>query len=397
MNKLTIEQLDLDGAQVLMRVDFNVPLSSGGEVENDQRIVAALPTIRYALDRGASVVLMSHLGRPTGKVEPEYSLRPVCARLGRLLGREVAFADDCVGPAAERAARELEPGQVLLLENLRFHPGEEKPAREPDFAERLARLGTVYVDDAFGTAHRAHASIVAVAERFDRRAAGFLMAKEIDAFHRALAAPERPFVTVLGGAKVSDKIPVIEHLLDLVDALLVGGAMAYTFLRARGVDVGASRVESERIELAADLDARARERGVSLVLPSDHVCGRAFEDGTETRTTDGVEIPAGWMGLDIGPRTRKEFRGEILRARTVVWNGPMGVFEWDAFAGGSEAIARACAESSALTIVGGGDSVAAVERFGLAEGFDHVSTGGGASLELLEGKTLPGIAVLSDA
>jgi len=395
MNKLTIEDLDLRGARVLMRVDFNVPLRDG-QVENDQRIVSALPTIHYALDHGASVVLMSHLGRPKGEIEPEYSLRPVCRRVAELLGREVGFVEDCVGDAAERAACDLGPGDVLLLENLRFHPGEEKPEREPDFAERLARLGTAYVNDAFGTAHRTHASMVAVAERFDRRAAGYLMAKEIDSFDRALASPGHPFVTVLGGAKVADKIPVIENLLDKVDSLVIGGAMAYTFLRARGVSIGASRVEDDRLTLAEELASRARRRGVELLLPVDHVCGRAFDENTETMTTDGVDIPQGWIGLDIGPKTQNVFRSKILDARTLIWNGPMGVFEWDAFAKGSEAIARACAESSALTIVGGGDSVAAVERFGLADGFDHVSTGGGASLALLEGKTLPGIAALSD-
>jgi phosphoglycerate kinase len=395
MDKLTIRDLELAGKKVLMRVDFNVPIREG-RVDNDKRIVAALPTVRYVLDRGAAVILMSHLGRPKGEVKPEFSLAPVRESLEELLGRSVRFVADCVGPEVERAAAALQPGDVLLLENLRFHPGEQKPEREPDFAERLAGLGDCYVNDAFGTAHRAHASMVAVAERFDRRAAGFLMEKELDYFGKALASPARPFLALLGGAKVSDKILVLETMLDRVDALLIGGAMAYTFLAARGVGVGGSRVEQDRLELAGEILARSKGKQVDLLLPLDHVCGRDFSENTESMVTEGETIPDGWMGLDIGPRTVESWAGRVRGSGTVVWNGPMGVFEWEPFASGTMALARACAESDAVTIVGGGDSASAAKRSGLADRFSHISTGGGASLELLEGKELPGVAALSD-
>jgi phosphoglycerate kinase len=395
MNKLSVRDLDLRGRKVLLRVDFNVPIRDG-RVDDDKRVVAALPTIRHILENGAAVILMSHLGRPKGEVKPEFSLAPVRDCLAGHLGRPVGFVEDCVGPAAELAAAELAPGQVLLLENLRFHPGEEKPEKEPDFAERLSRLGDCYVNDAFGTAHRAHTSMVGLAERFDRRAAGFLMAKEIEYFGKVLSDPAKPFAAVLGGAKVSDKIPVLEHLLERVDALLIGGAMAYTFLAARGTSIGASRVEDERLSLAGTVLDGAAGRGVEVLLPVDHVCGRAFDEGTERMTTDGVEIPDGWMGLDIGPETVNAYTAKIREAGTVVWNGPMGVFEWEPFATGTFAVARACAQSDAVTIVGGGDSASAAAKSGLADRFSHISTGGGASLELLEGKSLPGLEILSD-
>jgi phosphoglycerate kinase len=395
MNKLSIDDLDLAGKTVLMRVDFNVPIRDG-EVDNDNRIVAALPTIRTAIERGAAVILMSHLGRPKGQAKPEFSLRPVRDKLAQHLETEVRFVEDCVGPQAEQAAAELKPGDVLLLENLRFHPGEQKPDTEPGFVGALARLGECYVNDAFGTAHRAHASMVGVAEHFDRRAAGYLMAKELDYFGQALASPRRPFVALLGGAKVSDKILLIENLLDKVDAILVGGAMAYTFLAAQGHAVGASRVEDDKLDLARDLLAKAADKGVDLLLPTDHVCGREFDEATEVRRVETTEIPEGWMGLDIGAGTIETFAERITAAGTIVWNGPMGVFEWSAFAEGTMALARACAESDAVTIVGGGDSASAAKKSGLADRFSHISTGGGASLELLEGKQLPGVAVLTD-
>lgn len=400
MNKLSIADLDLAGKRLLMRVDFNVPIkfdsAGAGVVDNDKRITAALPTVRHALDRGAAVILMSHLGRPKGEFDPEFSLKPVRGRLEELLGQPVAFAEDCVGPVAEAAAAALKPGQVLLLENLRFHPGEKKPDSEPGFDEQLARLGDCYVNDAFGTAHRAHASMVAVAQRFERRAAGFLLAREIDYFNRALSEPERPFIAILGGAKVADKITVLENLLSKVDALLIGGAMAYTFMRSQGASVGASRVETDQLDLARRILSDAREKEIDILLPIDHICGAEFDADTAPRTTGSTEIPDGWMGLDIGPGTVARFAERIAGARTVIWNGPMGVFEWEAFANGTMAVAKACAETEATTIVGGGDSVSAAKKSGMADRFSHISTGGGASLELLEGKTLPGIAALTD-
>lgn len=395
MDKLTIKDLDIHGKKVLVRVDFNVPLRSG-RVEDDQRIVATIPTLQYALEQGAALILMSHLGRPAGRVKPELSLRPVAQHLESRLGRPVQFVTACVGQTARDAAAALRPGQLLMLENLRFHQAEEDPGKDSQFAPAVARLGTCYVNDAFGAAHRAHASIVAVAQQFDRPVAGFLMAKEIECLSRALQSPVRPLVTILGGAKVEDKIPLIENLLDKADALIIGGAMAYTFLQARGVAVGSSKTEQDLLELCAEIQARADRNNVDILLPQDHLCGRELAEGTPTRRTQGPEIEEGWMGLDIGPSTIEAFSKRIQKARTLIWNGPMGVFEWPAFAAGTMAIAQACADSEAFSIVGGGDTVAAVNRSGLTERFSHVSTGGGASLELLEGKELPGLAVLID-
>jgi 3-phosphoglycerate kinase len=395
MNKLSIEDLDLRGKKVLMRVDFNVPIKEG-RVDNDKRIVAALPSIRHALDQGAALILMSHLGRPKGEPDPAFSLKPVQDCLAEHLGIEVRFAEDCVGLAAEQAAAALKPGEVLLLENLRFHAGEKKPGAEPGFSDSLAKLGDCFVNDAFGTAHRAHSSMVGVAERFEKRAAGFLMMKELEYFSKALSSPGKPFLALLGGAKVSDKILVLDNLLERIDVMLIGGAMAYTFLRARGIPVGSSRVEEDKLDLAAGILAKAGQKDVDVLLPVDHLCGKEFAEGTESMVTDDEHIPDGWMGLDIGPKSITAYAERLRQAKTVIWNGPMGVFEWERFSAGTMEMARACAESDGVTIVGGGDSASAAKKSGLSECFSHISTGGGASLELLEGKVLPGVAALTD-
>ncbi len=394
--KKTVRDLDPAGRRVLVRVDFNVPLK-GGEVTDDTRIVAALPTLRYLLEKQARLVLMSHLGRPDGKADPKYSLRPVAARLERLLRRPVAFSADCVGAAAESQAAALPDGGVLLLENLRFHAEEER--NDPGFARRLATLGDCYVNDAFGTAHRAHASTAAVAGILKPAVAGFLMQRELDYLGRALEQPQRPFVAILGGAKISGKIDVMLALLAKVDRLLIGGAMMFTFLRAQGRPTGRSLVEADRIEMARDVLAQAAARGVQLMLPVDCVATTA-PDGTAPSRTIALEaLGADEMGVDIGPLTVRAFAGMLQDARTVLWNGPMGIFEVPAFAAGTRGVAQALAEASAhgaVTVVGGGDSVAAVQEAGLADRMTHVSTGGGASLEFLEGRTLPGVAALDD-
>ncbi|MGC9360271.1 MAG: phosphoglycerate kinase [Anaerolineae bacterium] len=390
MAKMTIRDLDWDGKGALVRCDFNVPLNDDLQVTDDTRIVAALPTIRYLLEHGASVVLCSHLGRPKGKVVEEMRLTPVAGRLRELLDAPVSKVDDCIGDAVEAAARALEPGQVLLLENLRFHAGEEQ--NDPAFAKSLAALGDVFVNDAFGTAHRAHASTAGVAAYLPA-VAGLLVEKEIAFLGEAVASPKRPFVAILGGAKVSDKIKVIENLLSKADSLLIGGGMANTFFRAQGFEMGDSLVEADSVDVAAELLERG---GDKLVLPVDVVLADAFAEDANIRIADVGDIEPGWRILDIGPKTAGLFADRVGDAQTVVWNGPMGVFEMEPFAKGTFAVARALAASDATSIVGGGDSAAAIAQAGLTDQITHVSTGGGASLQFLEGAELPGIAALDD-
>ena len=389
--KLGIQDLDVKGKRVLMRVDFNVPLKDG-KITDDSRIRKAAPSIQRVIDHGGKLVLMSHLGRPKGKVVEEMRLAPCAKRLSELIGRAVKTAPDCVGPEVEAIVDVMKPGDVVLLENLRFHPEEE--SNEPGFAQALARLGDVYVSDAFGAVHRAHASIVGVTQTLTS-AAGFLLQKEIEFLGRVLASPQRPFVTILGGAKVSDKILVIENLLDKVDRLLIGGGMAYNFVKAQGFRIGSSLVEEDKVEVAKSLIDKARAAGVELLLPVDHVAADQFNASAKTKVCER-EIEDGWMGLDIGPKTIDLFVAKLDDARTVVWNGPMGVFELEPFRKGTDAVAKALAGGSATTIVGGGDTAAAIDLFGLEDKMSHVSTGGGASLEFLEGKELPGIAALTD-
>lgn len=395
--KRTVQHLDCAGKRVLVRVDFNVPVS-GGEVSDDTRIVAALPTIRYLLEKRARVILCSHLGRPKGGPDTKNSLKPVRERLSRLLRQDVAWADDCVGPAAESAAAALADGQVLLLENLRFHPEEE--ANDPAFAASLARLGECFVNDAFGTAHRAHASTEGVTHHLQPAVAGFLMKQELDYLGGALANAKRPFVAVLGGSKVSGKIDVITALLPKVDRLLIGGAMMFTFLKSQGKPVGRSLVEDDRLDMAREVLAAAAARGVDLVLPVDCIAS-TMHDGSAPGTAKKVEqLSDAEMGVDIGPESVALFASKLRDAKTVVWNGPMGIFEVEAFAAGTMGVAKAMSElkaQGAVTVVGGGDSVSAVQQSGLADRFSHLSTGGGASLEFLEGKVLPGVAALQDA
>jgi phosphoglycerate kinase len=394
VNKKTVKDIDVKNKRLLGRVDFNVPLDKAtGAITDDARIRAALPTIRYLIGQGARVVLCSHLGRPDGKVVDKLRLGSVAQRLSELLGQPVAKTDDCVGPAVQAAVATMKPGDVLLLENLRFHPEEE--ANDPVFAKQLAALADVYVNDAFGTAHRAHASTEGVAHYLPA-VAGFLMEKEIDYLSRALENPARPFDAIIGGAKVSDKIAVLENLLGKVDALLIGGGMANTFLKAQGHEVGQSLVEDDKLEVARSLLAQAQARHVRLLLPVDVVVADKFAADAVWKAVPVTAVPADWRILDVGPKTVELFARELKSAQTVVWNGPLGVFEFPAFAQGTIAIAKALAASRATTIIGGGDSAAAVERAGVADRITHISTGGGASLEFLEGQTLPGVAALLD-
>jgi phosphoglycerate kinase len=389
MPKLSIKDLDLEGQRVFIRVDFNVPLKDG-RIGDDTRIRSSIPTIQYALDHGATVVLASHLGRPKGMVNPQMSLRPIADRLAELLGRPVVFATDCIGDAARSAK-----GDIVLLENLRFHPEEEK--NDAAFAKQLASLATRYVNDAFGAAHRAHASVEGITHDIPRAAAGLLMDKELQYLGHALEAPERPFVAILGGAKVSDKIDVIRNMLGKVDRLIIGGAMAYTFFKSRGVPIGRSLVEDDKLGEAKAIEADAGARGVSLLLPTDHVVTAKIEAGATGEVLAVGDARIGdRMGVDIGPASIAAYTSAIADAKTVVWNGPMGVFEIDAFAAGTNAVARAVAAVKGTTIIGGGDSIAAVKKAGIADRITHISTGGGASLEFLGGQTLPGVAALAD-
>jgi phosphoglycerate kinase len=397
MRKLTLDDVRPEGQRVLVRVDFNVPMKDG-EITDDSRIVASLPTLERLVRDRARIILMSHLGRPKGAVDPKYTLEPVARRLAKLMDREVRFIDECVGALALHASETLKDGDVLLLENLRFHSEEE--ANDPIFSRQLAQLGNLYVNDAFGTAHRAHASTVGVTKFFQQAVAGPLMEKELKYLSLALERPEHPYVAVLGGAKISGKIDVIRNLLERVDGILVGGAMVYTFYKARGTPVGESLVEPDRREMAAATLQAAGEAGVELCLPVDSIVSTAADGSEEAKATDGADIPLGSMGVDLGPKTIALFERKIAEARTVVWNGPMGIFEVPAFAKGTLAIATAVAEATqrgATTVIGGGDSVAAINRLGFEDGdFSHVSTGGGAFLEFLEGKELPGVAALTD-
>ena len=393
MDKKTVRDLDVAGKKVLVRVDFNVPLNDKGEITDDTRITASLPTIQYLLEQKAAVILMAHLGRPKGQVKPELSLAPVAKHLGKLLGKKILFAPDCVGEAAQAAASKLKPGHILLLENLRFHKEEEK--NDMEFAEKLASLADLYVNDGFGVSHRAHASVEGVTH-FLPAAAGFLLEKEIQYVGQAVTNPLHPFVAIIGGAKVSDKIGVISNLLDKVDPLLIGGGMANTFLAAQGYKMGKSLVEEDKLDLAKELLAKAKKNKVNMLLPTDLVMAAAFAPDAEHVTEKVKNLNQAYMALDIGAETSKAYAEALADAKMIVWNGPMGVFEMDAFCKGTEAVAKAVAKSRATSIVGGGDSVAAIEKLGLAKRITHISTGGGASLEYLEGKVLPGVAALDD-
>ena len=394
MNKKTIKDIDIKGKRVLMRVDFNVPLNQDLEIQDDARIKAAIPTIEYAIKEGAKIILMSHLGRPKGKVQEGMRLTPVAERLSKLLNKKVKKLNDCVGEKVDKAVSSMKAGDVVLLENLRFHAEEEKNVSE--FAKKLASLGEVFVNDAFGAVHRAHASTEGVTRFLKISVAGFLLAKEIEYFDKALTDPPKPFVAILGGAKVSDKIMVIENLLDKVDAIIIGGGMAYTFIKAEGKEIGSSKVELDKIDVARSLREKAAQKGVKILLPIDHLIADKIDAASNTRVVDET-IPDNWMAVDIGPKSVDEFKKELRNAKMIIWNGPLGIFEISKFSRGTEEIARFIAGLKATTIIGGGDTASAISKFGLESAMAHISTGGGASLEYMEGKTLPGIAALNDA
>ncbi len=398
MNKLAIDQVELKGKRVLVRVDFNVPLDENQNITDDIRIKSALPTIEKIISDGGKVILMSHLGRPKGEVKPEFSLKPAAVRLSELLNKDIQFASDCIGTEVEQLANSLSEGEVLLLENLRFH--KEETDNDPEFAKELAKLGDVYVNDAFGSAHRAHASTEGVTKFIEVCAAGYLMQKELDYLDGAIADPKRPFTAILGGAKISGKIDVIDSLMDKVDTLIIGGGMAYTFIKAMGYEIGSSLLEEERIDLAKEMLKMFETTTVKVLLPVDVMVTSEFSNDSPAEAVDIDLIPADKMGLDIGPKTRDIFAEEILKSKTVVWNGPMGVFEFENYANGTNAVANAmvqATENGATTIIGGGDSAAAIKKAGLDDKVSHVSTGGGASLEFLEGKVLPGVEALTNA
>ena len=393
MNKKTVKDIDVNGKRVLLRCDFNVPQDEYGNITDNRRIVAALDTIKYLIDNNAKIILCSHLGRPKGEFKKQFSLSPVAKELEKLLGREVKLSDDVVGECSKKLVQNMKDGDIVLLENVRFEKGEEK--NDPEFAKQLASLADIYVNDAFGTTHRAHASTAGVA-KFLPAVAGFLVEKEINFMSNALKNPERPFIAILGGAKVSDKIGVIDALLEKVDTLIIGGGMAYTFLKAQGYNIGNSMCEADKLDLAIKLMEKAKEKNVKLLLPVDTVIGKEFKRDTESKVVKSTEIPNDWEGFDIGPKSIELFGEEIKKAKTVIWNGPVGLFEFDKFAVGTNSIAKILSEVDATTIIGGGDSAAAIEKAGLTDKMSHVSTGGGASLQLLEGKELPGIECLEN-
>lgn len=393
LNKKSVEDIDVAGKRVLVRCDFNVPFDGEGNISDPKRIDEALKTIRYLIDHHAKVILCSHLGRPKGEFNPKYSLAPVAEYLSKVLGQPVQMAKDVIGDSAKAICASLKEGEVALLENVRFHPEEEK--NDPEFSKALASLAEIYVNDAFGTAHRAHASTAGVAAYLPA-VCGYLIQKEITVMGNALANPKRPFIAILGGAKVSDKIGVISNLLDKVDTLIIGGGMAYTFMKALGYSIGTSICEDDKLDLAQDMMAKAKEKNVKFLIPLDNVVADKYDENANHHVADSDQIPDGWMGLDIGPKTQELFTSALKGAGTVVWNGPMGVSEWKNFAAGTVAVAKAVAESGAVSIIGGGDSAAAVEQLGFADKMTHISTGGGASLEFLEGLELPGIACLND-